>query len=284
MAKPVRLFSRRSLGAERLKAIGRRKMEAPRAPVGAETGISIFDPVLCEMMYLWFSSVGSSVLDPFAGGSVRGIVAAVLGRRYCGIDLSAEQVEENRKQWVDISNRLGNNAHPDPEWIVGDSAKMNDCLDRDRQFDFIFSCPPYGNLEVYSDNPNDLSTMTWQKFLDAYGRIISLSCERLRQDRFACFVVGDFRSPSGELRSFPSETILAFKAAGLSFWNDAVLLTAVCSLPIRVRAGMEKSRKLGRAHQSVLIFLKGDSQRAMKFLGPIRVEHLQLNAKKDWIP
>ena len=26
-------------------------------------------------------------------------------------------------------------------------------------FDFIFSCPPYGDLEVYSDDPNDLSRM-----------------------------------------------------------------------------------------------------------------------------
>jgi DNA modification methylase len=29
------------------------------------------------------------VLDPFAGGSVRGIIASKLGRRYYGIDLSA---------------------------------------------------------------------------------------------------------------------------------------------------------------------------------------------------
>jgi DNA modification methylase len=31
-------------------------------------------------------SAAGLVLDPFAGGSVRGIVANKLGRRYCGID------------------------------------------------------------------------------------------------------------------------------------------------------------------------------------------------------
>ncbi|HXF87125.1 MAG TPA: hypothetical protein VNK48_02075 [Xanthobacteraceae bacterium] len=45
------------------------------------SGTSIFDPVLCEIAYRWFCPPGGSVLDPFAGGSVRGIVASRLGRR-----------------------------------------------------------------------------------------------------------------------------------------------------------------------------------------------------------
>lgn len=38
------------------------------------TGTSIFDPVLCELAYRWFCPQGGLVLDPFAGGSVRGIL------------------------------------------------------------------------------------------------------------------------------------------------------------------------------------------------------------------
>ena len=45
---------------------------------------SIFDPVLCELAYRWFSPAGGQVVDPFAGGSVRGIVAGALGRHYWG--------------------------------------------------------------------------------------------------------------------------------------------------------------------------------------------------------
>ena len=51
------------------------------------TGTSIFDPVLCEIAYRWFSPVGGLILDPFAGGSVRGIVASKLGRQYIGHEL-----------------------------------------------------------------------------------------------------------------------------------------------------------------------------------------------------
>ena len=60
------------------------------------TGTSIFDPVLCEVVYNWFSPQGGIVFDPFAGGSVRGVVAEKLGRKYIGIDLSQDQVDANQ--------------------------------------------------------------------------------------------------------------------------------------------------------------------------------------------
>ena len=41
-----------------------------------QSGTSIFDPVLCELAYRWFCPPGGTVLDPFAGGSVRGIVSS----------------------------------------------------------------------------------------------------------------------------------------------------------------------------------------------------------------
>ena len=61
--------------------------------------VSIFDPTLCELMYKWFCDEGGKVLDPFAGGSVRGIVANHLGYKYTGIDIRQEQVDSNGKQY-----------------------------------------------------------------------------------------------------------------------------------------------------------------------------------------
>ena len=68
----------------------------------ATSGTSIFDPVLCEIAYRWFSPVGGLILDPFAGGSVRGIVASKLGRQYIGHELRDEQVQANREQGNDL--------------------------------------------------------------------------------------------------------------------------------------------------------------------------------------
>lgn len=55
-------------------------------------GTSIFDPTLCELMYSWFCPQNGQIVDPFAGGSVRGIVAATMGYKYWGCDLSERQI------------------------------------------------------------------------------------------------------------------------------------------------------------------------------------------------
>jgi hypothetical protein len=83
------------------------------------TGTSIFDPVLCELAYRWFCPPGGLVLDPYAGGSVRGIVAAKCGRRYIGIDLSERQVSANRAQAEAICKSDGNYAIPMAGWRRG---------------------------------------------------------------------------------------------------------------------------------------------------------------------
>jgi len=135
-------------------------------------------------------------------------------------------------------------------------------------FDLLFSCPPYFNLEVYSDDPRDLSTLPWQEFLERYRRIIRDCCALLAEDRFACFVVGDVRDSRGFLRDFVGATTAAFASAGLHLYNDAVLVTPVGSLPLRAGTPFLVSRKLGRTHQSVLIFVKGDPKRAASACGP----------------
>jgi hypothetical protein len=135
---------------------------------GDYTGVapqtSIFDPVLCELMYRWFTNTEFKILDPFAGGSVRGIVANYLNRDYTGIDLRQEQIDANIKQGVDI---IPDNV---PKWLCGDS--INICEIVTGGFDFIFSCPPYADLEVYSNLENDISNMPYDQFIKAYRDII----------------------------------------------------------------------------------------------------------------
>lgn len=220
------------------------------------TGTSIFDPVLCELAYKWFCPEKGSVLDPFAGGSVRGIVAGYLGYKYTGIELRGEQVAANKEQADEIISGAP------VRWHCKDSLLMDEVLDADEKFDLVFSCPPYYDLEVYSDNEADISTAgTYEEFIDAYSKIISLSCSRLKENRFACFVVGDIRDKKGIYRNFVSDTIAAFQRNGAMLYNEAVLVTAVGSLPIRVGKSFGRYRKLGKTHQNVLVFYKGDARK-----------------------
>lgn len=226
------------------------------------TGTSIFDPVLCELAYRWFSPPGGTVLDPFAGGSVRGIVAAKLGRHYVGCDLRGEQVAANRDQGDRICDDIT------PVWHVGDSRDIRTHA-AGTEADFIFSCPPYADLEVYSDDPADLSTLGYDDFREAYFKIIAETCALLKNDRFACFVVGEVRAKDGSYYGFVPDTIEAFRRAGLSFYNEAILVTAAGSLPIRAGRQFEAGRKLGKTHQNILVFVKGDAKRATQAIGPV---------------
>jgi DNA modification methylase len=230
-----------------------------------QSGTSIFDPVLCELAYAWFCPPGGLILDPFAGGSVRGIVAAQMGRRYVGIDLRPEQVDANETQARSICGELR------PAWRVGDSRDLPEDISG---ADLIFSCPPYGNLEVYSDDPRDLSTMSYAKFFGAYQEVIAGAVERLRDNRFAVFVVGDFRAQDaqGFYRNFVADTTEAFGRAGARLYNEAILITAVGSLPLRVGKQFEAMRKLGKTHQNILVYCKGDPRKATASVGPVLLE------------
>jgi hypothetical protein len=158
---------------------------------------------------------------------------------------------------------------PEPSWLTGDSAIVVPTLDV--AADFIFTCPPYGDLEVYSDDPADISTMDVEDFDRMFALIIAESVVKLKDDRFAAVVVGDYRDKRGIYRNFVSKTIAAFEAAGARLYNRAILVTSVGSLPIRAARQFRTTRKLGTTHQDCLIFVKGDPRRATAALGPVDV-------------
>jgi hypothetical protein len=235
---------------------------------------SQFDPVLCEVLYRWFCPAGGQIIDPFSGGSVRGLVAAVSGFSYIGIDIREEQIESNQSHWAHLASRDW--AGPvEPKWICGDSQEL-DSFDLPL-VDFIFSCPPYGDLEVYSDDPNDLSNMDYPTFIESYRRVVVQAVAGLHDNRFACFVVGEIRDKKGHYRRFVSDTIQAFEAAGARYYNEMILINVAGSLPVRAANAFNVTRKVGKSHQNVLVFIKGDPREAAQEIGTIETEFVACN-------
>ena len=224
-------------------------------------GTSIFDPLLCELMYKWFVPKNGTILDPFSGGSVRGIVASVLGYSYTGIELSAEQVAANKEQ---ASSIVPENM---PVWHQGDCNSWLDNYDN-KHYDFVFSCPPYHDLEEYSDDMNDLSNMSWDTFKYVYNQIIGKLVLRLKEDRFACFVVSEIRGDDGTYKSFVPYTINCFNNAGAKYYNEIILVNSVGTLPVRI-ASQFAYRKIGRTHQNILVFYKGNYNNIPKYFNKI---------------
>lgn len=221
-----------------------------------KTDTSIFDPVLTEMLYRWLCPSGGMIVDPFAGGSVRGIVAGFGGFQYHGIELRGEQVAANVEQRNAI---LGESEIV--QWVEGDAA---DHIAEAPDADFVLTCPPYYDLEVYSDDPADLSAMpTYADFLTAYRTILSCTLDRLAVDRFAVIVVGDFRDKrTGYMRSFVADTIRAIEESGAHYYQELVVMNPIGSLPVRTGNQFSTSRKFGKQHQQALVFVKGDPKSA----------------------
>ena len=213
--------------------------------------ISVFDPALCELMYKWFCPTGGSVIDPFAGGSVRGIVGNYLGYKYTGIDIRQEQIDSNREQALEILS-----VNNQPQWYVGDSnVVLGELKKNNNKYDMCLSCPPYGNLEIYSDLDGDISNMPYEDFLVAYRSIIAKTCSMLKEGAFAIFVVGEFRDKKGNYVGFVPDTIKAFMDCGMNYYNEAILSTPFVSASIRAKGNMA-TKKLVKVHQNILMFKK----------------------------
>lgn len=216
---------------------------------------SIFDPVLCEVMYMWFSKVDDVVYDRFCGGSVRGIVASKTKRNYIGIDIRDEQLSANKRQAEQLCDDYL------PKYHHADSNVKT-------KYDFFFTCPPYFDLEVYSDRDDDLSNMSEEEFWNSYREILLTSLKQLKNNRFAAIVVGDVRRKDGSYIQLPQETIRIFNEAGLTYYNDMVLLQEPATAAMRSFNYMNASRKIAKAHQNVLVFVKGDATLSTKRLEP----------------
>lgn len=238
--------------------IGRLSVNMGKTNPNLTKGTSVFDPVLCELMYRWFNVDGGSIVDPFSGGATRGAVASVIGCNYFGIDIRPEQIAENQRQY----QLLGDKRKGIAEWQVGD-AKDIESICGDRKFDMVLSCPPYLDLEKYSDNEADLANMSHDEFFKSYSHIINASAKLLKPNRFAVFVVGNVREKGFAQSLFVEKTVKAFIDAGMVLYNHLILVTPMALKAVTCRKSMG-TRKVGLVHQDVLVFTNASSNQAIK--------------------
>ena len=245
---------------EGLLGDGLKKLAEKQGCAKTLTGTSIFDPVLCEVLLNWFCPAGGKVLDPFAGGSVRGLVSVLLGNEYTGIDLSEKQIKANIKNYKAIADKqdLNGNDLNAPNWINDDSTNI-DLLVKEKH-DFLLTCPPYADLEVYSDDPRDISNMSYEDFKKAYNEIIAKATAKLKDNAFAAIVVGEVRDKKGYYYNFVGDTVEAFRAAGMKFYNECILLNQIATGAMRADKQFSASRKVVKTHQNVLVFVKGNER------------------------
>jgi len=185
---------------------------------------------------------------------VFGYLAKYMGHHFVGVELRKEQVELNQKRCDSIKHEGSGSAF----YAHDTSANLDAYIKRDEQMDFLFSCPPYFDLEVYSELPEDLSTQeTYQDFYNLIDSILKNAVLKLKPNSFACLVITELRNKNGEYYNFVGDMVRTMTNAGLTYYNELVLLNAIGTAQMRANRYMV-NRKMVRVHQNVLVFYKGN--------------------------
>lgn len=234
-------------------------------------GVSLFDPVLSEICCRWFTPFeGAKMFDPFAGDTQKGLVFAMCGYEFTGVELRQEQ--------VDINNRVIADRDLPIRYVCDDGQNVAKYFEPESQ-DMLFSCPPYYNLEVYSDLENDASNQgTYEDFLTIIRNAYTSALGCLKENRFAVVVVGDVRNKAnGEYYDFVGDVKRIFRDAGAHLYNEIILVEMSSSAALRAAKSME-SRKVCKTHQNVLVFYKGDPSEIKQHFKPITLSQAENDA------
>lgn len=216
---------------------------------GGELGTSIFDPVLALIILTWFTpnTKNIKICDCFGGDSAVGYLSSKKGYTFTAIELRQEQVDLN-------NNRTNDNA----TYICDDGRNILNHIPIDSQ-DLFFSCPPYFNMEIYSNLENDASNQkTYEDFIDIIDEAFSNSIKTLKKDRFAVIVASDVRDQkTGYYYPFLSDIKNIFEKNGMGLYNEIILADPLTTAGIRARK-IFRTRKVVKVHQNILVFYKGD--------------------------
>lgn len=213
--------------------------------LGSKYTTSIFNPHLAQMILSAYCPPKAKVYDAFAGGGTRGFIAAAMGHDYLGVEIRPEEVDRIKRKQAEL--------HADFDIICADSRFYP--IDNET-YDFSYSCPPYYNLEVYSDIDGDMSNVaTYEEFLDMLRQSLTVTYMGLKPGSLCVWVVGNFRPKQSYLVHFNGDCARIGQEVGFELWDELVFWGA--SDVAASRSGQfVANRKSVRVHEYILIFKK----------------------------
>ena len=233
-------------------------------------GVSLLDPVLAEIANKWFGLDNCNTFDCFAGDSVFGYISDALGNTFTGIELRQEQTDLNNQRLKGSKSK----------YICDDGQNVLKHIKEDSQ-DLLFSCPPYFDLEVYSDLKNDASNQKeYKDFLQILDNAFTRALTCLKENRFAVIVVGDIRDKKGFYYGFADDVKNIFIRNGAKLYNEMIIAESIGTLPQRVGRYMH-NRKVGKCHQNVLVFYKGNPKEIKNIYKKLDFKNIVVDESAD---
>lgn len=213
--------------------------------LGSKYTTSIFNPHLAQMILSAYCPSKAKIYDAFGGGGTRGFIASAMGHDYTGVEIRPEEVTRIKEQQIELATPF----------------RIECCDSRyfpiePDTYDFAYSCPPYYDLEVYSDIEGDMSNVaTYDEFLAMLKESLAVTYKGLKAGSLCVWVVGNLRRRDGSLIHFNGDTARLGQEVGFKLWDELVFWGA-SDIAVQRSGQFEANRKSVRVHEYIIIFKK----------------------------
>lgn len=215
------------------------------ALLGSKYTTSIFNPHLAQMILSAYCPTESRIYDAFGGGGTRGFIASSMGHRYTGVEIRHDEVNRIIEKQHDLNQFFD---------IKCCDSRFFDI--EEGVYDFSYSCPPYYNLEVYSDIDGDMSNVsTYDEFLSMLKDSLAITYKGLKEGAMCVWVVGNLRRRDGSLIHFSGDTVKLGESVGFRL-HDELIFWGASDIAVQRSGQFVANRKSVRVHEYIIIFKK----------------------------
>jgi DNA modification methylase len=232
-------------------------------------------PFPAHELVLRFSKEGETILDPFCGSGTFAIEAKALNRNSINYDINENSINllKQRLAYMNTQKTLSSTFTNCPgcelelkeaitkkktDHVVktGDARKLELA---DASVDCIITDIPYASMIKYSDNPNDLSTLTeYPVFLQEVQKSFSELWRVLKKDKYCVIFVADYRiGASRKILPIHADVINIMQKFGFSLF-DLFIWRYYRSGGFRPFG--KKPFQAMNVHSYILVFHKPDGQ------------------------
>lgn len=209
---------------------------------------SIMPAELVDFFIKYYAKKGDLYFDPFAGQGIQLQVSNIRGIDYIGYDIC--------KEYVDYISafipKLTKNCNI-LEIKHADSKKVH--LE-DNSVDFCFTSPPYWDIEIYDDNPEQLGiNKTYEEFLVGMKDVAKELLRVFKPEGYCVININDFRK-GGKFYAYHADVIRIYEEAGWKLYDLWILDEIVSGLVKIFACGFNSKKMAPKIHEYALVFRK----------------------------
>ena len=257
------------------------KLRKTKTDNSSSSSMSEFNPDLCKFVIQCWSNKYDLIVDPYHGWGTRAVISKQLMRNYIGFDISPE-TNDNVKKLLKINNEQSKwfeTEKTNVNVICGDGIKLLNI--KDDSADFVFSCPPYFNIEKYENVPNQLSNITdYDVFLELMFSAAQRQYTILKNNKYCVMVVGDWRV-NGELLMFSQDMIRAYLNAG--FLMHDFIIHKLNSMAVIGCGSFDNNNFVTKSHEYVLVFKKNTNKKTINSINKTTKNQTKLTDEYKWV-